>query len=437
MATCIEAIAAAPSASIPEILPGTRMPFDVLANDSQLYRIRSPLYQTVTFSVNLELAPYETTFTFYQLVGSTYVPIGSSNITQINAGFPVDLPFGEFILCIRSRALSRQKGSFVCTFTPYPTTAEMEPRAYVGEVMVADLEITRPPVECNEALFFNIVEGELPPGLILTSLGAINGVLPNLDCLPDRLSPAAGWYYQDNDEYQYPWGREWRFKVKLQLATGFATPVEEWFCIRINNNWDLDQMNFLSQSPFKQITELNIVRQPDPILPGAICEPCKPIEESPIPVLKEIEPPACPACEQEQQMTAIELIEIPVELCQVPVDDMVAWYDRVTTVEPGKKQCKAVTDFIASLDNSEAFQMLRTRAGYVEEPAIPLEVLNTTFVAVSSYDRFMQLATIRLDEHSDLTSMNSMIDMWREHENQVLPMRFIGWCSERMEVSIA
>lgn len=431
MATCNESIAAMGSyEDLNEVFPNTVTPFSVTSTSNILLRLPSPQVQTVKFNINTSTLPAGVTITAYSWNGSTAVPIGSVNITTPNAVAYIDFQIGNYILCIRPSTPLAQIGSFVAEFIGYEQEARFVPSVYVGEAF--DMILSGPPApprECNEALFFDIIDGELPPGLNMNFMGTISGFLPNLDCIQDRWSPAVNWYYDENDGTSWPWGREWRFQVKVWVdgQPDFNTD-EEWFCVRIYNNWTYDKERFLAQQPFEHVTQVRVVDPPKTLEP--ICQPCKKFEEEamfiPQPLDKTKE---CLPC-QDNQETKIELIPIPLDLCQVPVDDLLAWYSVNQNIDSNNPH---IEKFKNDLLNSPAFSILRARAGYIEPEEFTEQQKQQQFVVMQNYQNFLQLSTVTLLA-GELEEYKSIVREWQVLENQVLPMSGIGYMGETMEI---
>lgn len=435
MATCLQSIDSMGSiGSLTEIVPNTIMSFAVNSANNRLFRLQSPMFQTVTFSTTLALSPPSTTFTVYSWDGSTATILGSVNITNPNSTFALDFPIGDYIICVRPTGPSAQAGNFVCSFTGYSQEARFSFNMFEGARLEAPLSgPPTPPRECNEALFFEILDGQLPPGLNMDSLGTITGWLPNLDCLEDSPSPAVNWYYEENDGTAWPWGREWRFQVKVWIAgmeeDAFAI---DWFCVRIHNNWTFDRDNFMSQAPFTEIKEIKVV---DPVvpLPKSICQPCKNFDKPAQFVPQPIAQPCAP-CNASNQSTSVELIGIPLDLCQIPPNDFLPWYEANKNLDSGNP---FIEKFKRDLKESAGFNILRQRAGYVEPDPISIDEREKAFVTATNYQNFLQLATVRLDINSDPESLSSLIRQWRDIENQSLPTTGYAHSGERMEIKLA
>lgn len=413
MATCNESINAAIAAGIgtvPEIFPNTITPFSVTGLANQLFRIETPIPQTINFSTTITSSPPNVIFTLFRIDGLSFTSIGSVTISDINSGFTFDISAGTFVICVRRGAFVNQTGSFIASFTGFPVAHNLSPRAHTGERMEAVLTIPRPPVECNEALFFEIVEGELPPGLQMDSTGTIYGQLPNLDCLSDAPSPAVGWYYKE-DGAAHPVGRVWRFKVRLSVAGSPSTPTEGWFCVRIHNNWDFDRDNFQSHTPFEYLAEYR-EEVPTEKLSG-ICAPCvEPDVNSNI-----FRPKALPKTE-EPAPVRFDLIELPKDLCKIATNEIVEWYIANRDQLTGSPEVDA---FMARLKESFAFQILLSKAGYSKEEN------EHEFAIVNRIEDALQISIIQPTDTSaaDPASWAGKVAQWRLIQNQALPTGMI------------
>lgn len=431
MATCNESIAAMSSYDdLVEIIPNTVTPFSVTATENNLFRLPSPEVQTVKFTINVTSPTVALTITALRWDGTTAVPIGSVTMTNPNAVAYIDFQAGDYIICVRATGFSAQAGSFIAEFTGYAQEARFNFNVYSGEYL--DTVVSgppRPPRECNEALFFEIIDGELPPGLDMDFMGTITGWLPNLDCLEDRWSPAVNWYYEENDGTMWPWGREWRFQVKVWVD-GFddTSTDEEWFCVRIHNNWTYDQERFKAQLPFEHVTEIRVVDAP-PTLPIE-CQPCKNFENDPVFVPQRVDE-RCLPCEENTE-AAIELIPIPLDLCHISADDFFTWFIKNDGVDSGNEY---IEKFKEDLRESPAFNILRARAGFIEPDPLTDREKHQQFVIMQNYQNYLQLATVILNE-GEGDEYKSIVREWQVIENQVLPMQGIGYMGDSMEVEL-
>lgn len=427
MATCLNSIAGMGSiGSLTEVFPNTLMPFSVTSSTNKLFRLQSPVFQTVSFTFTLSSAFWNTVFTVYSWNGTTATVIGSANINSAVISFSMDFPVGDYIICIRPGTAVSQSGSFVASFTGYAQTAQIIPNFAEGASVSIQLSTPLPPQVCDEALFFEIVEGELPPGLQMDSLGTITGLLPNLDCLPDAPSPAVNWYFTDNDGTSWPWGRMWRFYVRVWVD-GLKESAfdEEWFCVKVHNNWTFDLDNFMAQSPFESVQHIRVVDPPKPL--AVECAPCSEMVQTQF-VPQAINEP-CEPCQNTAEANRVELVAIPVELSHIEPNDVVAWYTAnkdIVTDNP------YINKFIHDLETSEVFKLLLDRYGYEEvDPDAQLK-----FVTTSNYQNYLQLAEIRLDPTMDPNNLAVLMKQWQDYMNQALPTTGIGYAGETVSVNL-
>lgn len=428
MTTCLESIAGMGSiGSLTEVFPNTIMPFSVTSTSNKLFRLQSPIFQTVSFSFSLTGSFWNTVFTVYRWNGTSATVIGSANINSAVVNFTMDFPVGDYIICIRPGTAQPQNGSFVATFTGYSQTANLRLDFYDGGYDSTILSgPPTPPRECNEALFFQIQEGELPPGLQMDFMGTITGLLPNLDCLADAPSPAVNWYFTDNDGTAWPWGRMWRFRVKVWVnGMEDVSFADEWFCVKVHNNWTFDLDNFMEQSPFEQVHNIRVVEPPKPLEP--VCAPCTQMEEAqfiPQPVNSTCEP-----CQATAEANRVELIAIPAELSHIQPNDVVAWYVANKDIVTDNIY---INKFIRDLETSDVFKILLARYGYQETNTVS----ELEFVAASNYQNYLQLAEIRLDPNMDPNNLAVLMAQWRDYMNQALPTSGYAYSGEEMYVKL-
>jgi len=428
MATCLESINGMGSiTSLTEVFPNTVTPFSVTSSANRLFRLQSPTFQTVRFSFNLTSNPWNTVFTVYRWQNNQATVIGSANINSAVVSFSMDFLQGDYIICVRPGTAAPQEGSLVAQFTGYSQVANLQ--LNVGEGATASANVTTPtkPRECNEALFFEILEGELPPGLSMDFLGTIKGWLPNLDCLEDSPSPAVNWYFTDNDGTAWPWGRQWRFRVRVWVdGMKEESNAEEWFCVKIHNNWTFDLENFIEQSPFEKVHEVRVVDAPPVLEP--VCMPCEQMKDEvqfiPQPVNTE-----CLPCQNPTEANRVDLVPIPTELAHLQPNEVVAWYVANKDLISDNPY---INKFIQDLETSDVFQILLGKYGYKEEN---LDA-DLEYAVASNYQNYLQLAEIRLDPTMDPNNLAVLMAQWRDYMNQTLPTTGIGYSGEELYVNL-
>lgn len=431
MATCSQSIAAMGSyASLEELLPNTLTPFSVTAVTNKLFKLTCPVVQTAQFSISVSSVPVTLTLTFYRWNGSAATPIGAVNITTPASNVYVDFQEGDYIVCVRSSG-GNQSGTLTAQFTEYEQQIRLAAVAHVGETMSVTLaDPDRPPVACDEALYFELIDGNLPPGLQMDALGVITGRLPNLDCLDDRTSPSINWYYDENDATIWPWGREWRFQVKVWVdGLKESAYDEEWFCIRVHNNWDFDTERFLETTDFEKVTEVRVVENTRPVLPVR-CVPCSTTETEARFVPQPLEKTECEPCKSENISTKVELIPIPVEVASTPPQQFFNWFLENKDVDSGNPN---IETFKTNLEASPAFALLMQKIGINDSNE---EVIDQReFVFLQNFQNFLQVVTVNLDE-PDPESFSAQINTWKNLENQILPTTGTGYAGEMATIEL-
>lgn len=422
MATCVQSIAEAAAtgfSDVPEIVSMTQMPIEFDSNKNQLLRLSSAAVQSITFNISLTQDPTGTmavTVTIYRMTGSTPTSTGSVNITSLNSSFSRDFLPGDYILCIRTANLISYTGTLMGSFVGFPPSARFAPIFSVGEHARAEMPATPIIRECNEALRYEILEGELPPGIRMNEIGIIEGVLPNLDCVPDtdnEYSPAQNWYMTDSDSISKPIGRQWRFRVKVSIAGIEDASAESWFCIRIHNNWDFDRDNFLSQMPF---TTSRVLRDPEPAtkLPDSLCPPTE--VETPRFRPKPLPSMVCEPCDSGPATVSrpTVLIPIPEPMRAVPPAMIAMWY--AANKDRPDRECCEVTQFLADLEASPMFQRLLIQNGLIPGETGPSA---RELIVAAQFGEFLQLSTV---ERSGPRDIDTLMKEWKDKENSRLPI---------------
>lgn len=440
MATCIQSITTALAAGIdllPELFPSTITPFTITQTQNALIRVRIPTFQTVGFSVVLSpttvVTSVNVSFTVYRIEGTTATDVGGVSLTELNSFFTKDFQIGEYIICIRTNNMAAYNGNLTGTFTGYPTTLHLQINFADGASVNAKFDDYHPPRPCDEAMFYEILEGALPPGITMNDLGKLNGVLPNLDCIDpeDQYSPSQNWFYEQDGTY-FPWGRQWRFKVRVSLADYPDSFDEDWFCIRIHNNWDFDRDNFLSQMPFEHINEVEVVEPPKK-LPQTLCmEPCgpEPPKFTPQPIQEICEP-----CVNPDVITDVTLIAIPEQLAKIPPSQFAIWYDRNKDLDLSL-ECFEVRKFLTDLKNSKLFTRLLEQNGLAKPSKSPEDMKKELLVA-TQFQNFLQITASQLIKGKNPSDLDYQMEQWRNAENQKLPITAISLHGESLQVTFA
>jgi len=326
MASCIQTIqtliANGQLLNQPQIYPNTATPVSLTQVSPCVLLLDSSSTQTATFSLSGQSsagagAPVNLLLTIYSYANSVATSIGSVNLVTANSSFQKDFGSGMYIFCISSQNAAGYTGTIVGQFQGFPTVASMIAIGSMGDSMSWQLYTPPPtPVACNQPIWFEVVDGELPPGITLIQNGILEGTFPNLDCIDDQnpYSPAVNWFYNAGGSTE-PVGRQWRFQVKCWLENYPDVIAYQWFCIRIYNDWDLDRNNFLNQPKVKTVTIAKI-NVPAP-LPSQ-CEPCDTV--TPLPTFETI-PALCPTCDVPEGTTVTATsVVIPTQTPEVTLN---------------------------------------------------------------------------------------------------------------------
>lgn len=438
MATCLQSITTAISAGldlIPELTPNTLTPITFSSIKNQLFTLKLPIFQTIHFQANLvpsvSVSNIQVSVEIYTLNSDNSVTSqGSVVLSDLNNAFNKDFAAGTYFLCIRTPS-SSYTGTILANFTGYPTTSFMSAIAFEGSVVVSKFDDRRPPRPCDEPLYYEILDGTLPPGIVMNALGKISGILPNMDCLEENkdLSPSWNWYQQEMDGSYSPWGRQWRFKVKVYIASFPDSYDEEWFCIRIVNNWSFDRDNFLAQMPFEHVKTIEVIEQPKS-LPVICFEPCEittPETFTPTPLAA-----MCASCDSPEVETDVTLIQIPKQVANVAVADLPLWYvENQNTIFASEE----VNKFVQNLEGSYAFKLLLAQAGLIDSVQSAEDAAKTA-VNVSEFNNFVQISVSSLVDGRNTTDLDAMMLAWRDEQNQKLPITLSSYHGSTMTVSM-
>jgi|PlaIllAssembly_1097288.scaffolds.fasta_scaffold00002_6 hypothetical protein len=388
--------------SITELVSNTVFPISINASQKQLFLLNIVQQETAQFTISLVAAIPPTnigvTVNIYQLIGgNTILLLGTVLITELSMSFQKDFTVGTYIICIGSTSTT-YTGTFVGEFTGYQIYSKLTPRAYTGQALNPfDLEFSYIEKECNKLLYFDIVDGALPEGLQMTLTGDIWGVLPNLDCTDDTavLSPSQNWYFAMDNSWQ-PWGNQWRFKLKVWIAELPDVMTEDWFCIRIHNNWSWDRDN---QPPIEYEEEIVQEIEVEP-LPAEVC------------------------CEGEAEPEPLVLQPLPITLCpcetettqeQEVILNFLQWYENVLKNPPGEDS-PYIQTFIDNFKKSEYFQKMIVKAGIVDDLLTDEERELKAVESLISYYTSQLKEGGRREEDIDYIMLTL-----KEQENQKLP----------------
>ena len=429
MASCIQSIGDTTIGAIPELFPSTITPFSFNSTLNKLFKFDTETNTTISFAVNMYRSGgsiVNSTISIYKINDDSSIDvIGSVNITDTYTVFNRDFQPGVYVLCMRT-FIGSYTGNITTSYVNFPITQRMAPKMYHGQTLTVDLIVEEPSVPCDEPIFFEILEGELPPGIHLTLNGFLEGVLPNLDCIEEtaELSPSVNWLFVDEDGYK-PWGYRWRFKMRAYLANKPYIFHDEWFCIQVHNNWDFDRDNFLAQAPFDRVRTVEIIEQPKKLPENICCEQDPNDPDTVIFVPQKIEPPKCVPCEEENTSQLI-LVPIPEPLSEKPVSEIAKWYEKYQNTIFDNNE---LNNFANSLKRTKAWET------FLKQRNINgLQTLDDgRNIIVESQNGNLEIA---VTSNINATHFDVIMERLRNLQNEKLPMTHQGYTGESLSIVI-
>ena len=404
---CID-VAVQQWSTLPELSHDTIVTFPLSRVACKVFAIRLAEFTVIDFSFNLQTSGvFTTVVTFYRKTGSTYQELASLQSTDLSMSFSKEFPQGDYIICFETPSFTSAQLTGVAMYRGYQRQVWFSIDFGHGQSFHPALAFIRPDAVCTRPLFFRIIDGSVPPGMWMTSLGRVQGTTPELDCMEDNasLSPSQNWSYTNFDGHEQAWGRQWRFQVEVSIQGMPDVVAYEWFCVSVHNNWDKDRDNFLSQAPFLLTRE--IVGQPEPIkipdlcsvesteqafVPQEIPDLC-PSEELPVAPAASLIAQPCGNC------TSLPVAErrypIPFGLPDATARDFKSW---LALVESLRGTCHGIDEFAARLLADPLIQQ------YEEAKPVGIGTVNRELVV-----------TLPTDDPRIL------FWSWRSAENQKLP----------------
>ena len=187
-------------------------------------------------------------FTLYRKVGTNYVNLGTSISDEFNNNFEYSAAPGEYYICITTDFSVNYTLSAEFTDFPYVSIADAD--AYGGAYM-PPFEFAQPTAFCDSPVFYEIIEGELPKGLILQSDGVISGIPGEQDCEDENTDrePSFTWWEEGESGTRKATGSNHRVVIRAALVDAPETFADREFFICVHNNWDYDRDAFIESIP--------------------------------------------------------------------------------------------------------------------------------------------------------------------------------------------
>lgn len=256
---------------------------------NSLFRLETSKQETIKITTSLtpsggsgEMLVYLSMFRIPS--SGSPISLGTSLITEQTQSFQKDVGIGTYVICLKTNT-NNYNGGILVEFSGFQVYAKLSADFYTGEqtsnpALIQD----KFSIQCPEPILFEVIDGELPPGLEMTLYGKIKGIPPNQDCVESNsdLSPSVNWFGEyDGTGNWYPWGRPYRFLVRISLLSFPDVEKLQWFCIRVYNDWSIDRDNFMKLIPMEVVYEVdNPIEQnkENVILPFSLCpEPEQPV----------------------------------------------------------------------------------------------------------------------------------------------------------------
>lgn len=419
MATCLQAITAALTTgigSIPLLTTGVNYNF-TLTTAPRLYRMI--VSNTDTYNFHISLAQLTGTmlnvsFTIYEydsLLNSVNV-LAFSNITNSTETISISLDPKTYIICLKSN-----NGTYDCNFDAtsegFVVSKKFQFSFFGGSYCSAQLEAkhinTYP---CTKPLHFEIVEGELPDGIYMDTAGRLYGTIPEMDCVADNneLGPSFNWYGTYLGEW-HPIGRVYKFKVRVRFLEDTGSYDEQWMCIKVHNNWDLDRKTFEDNldSFTKNFEFFNAINEQITITETST--QTKLVSD-------------CQTCES-NTLNSLQMIRMPENFNFANIDEFVVWWQDYSkrnkeTLSP------AINDFLEKLQQSEIVQQIIARITETK-PAYELTDEERTILNLKTIDGFLQLTSSKLINGRNEYDNDYVLLENARKQNQNMPFEFVAF----------
>ena len=196
----------------------------------------------------------------------TVTMVGSFSVTNFTQQSQQDTTSGRYYICIYNLGNSANIVRLTRTNTTFPNVAKMQIYSGAGTRLNISLEglskfnvyqldsgtiasatLTKtnpavPAMSCGLPINYYLIEGILPDGITLAINGLLSGIIDCIDCnkVIENFVPSSSWYGQAATGEIYSWGRQWRFKARIELGNYSNIFSEQWFCIRVYKNWSID-----------------------------------------------------------------------------------------------------------------------------------------------------------------------------------------------------
>lgn len=253
-------------------------------------------------------------FTLYRKDGLTFTNLGTSISDEFNNSFEYSASPGEYYICITTDFSVNYTLS--AEFTDFPFVSIADAGAYGGAYM-PPFEFAQPTAFCESAVYYEIIEGELPKGIELQSDGVISGVPIEQDCedLAADQPPSFTWFEDDVEtNTRTATGLKYRIVIRAALVDAPETYADREFFVCVHNNWDYDRDAFIDSIPNFETPVFEVKGEEswndapvEPVLPD---EQLTPIQNDDL----------CTPCDTEvpTQLTIEEIVELTKQVYIAP-----------------------------------------------------------------------------------------------------------------------
>ncbi|MFA6198947.1 MAG: hypothetical protein WC679_00910 [Bacteroidales bacterium] len=240
-------------------------------------------------------------------------------------------------------------------------------------------------IGCNLPINYYLIEGILPDGIVLQKNGLLTGIIDCIDCnkIIEKFIPSSSWYGRQAVTGDiYSWGRQWRFKARIELGDYSNIFDEQWFCIRVYKNWsvdhellqamDLDNKDIIIELPEDtNINQFCIPCSDDTIIENIITTSFNPLDNiNTNEIINTIDTELCNACSN-NIITVMDTIKLQPNL-NIDQSNLVQWY-----VNNTDKSINARL-FRRQLIESEIFNYLLMKHNIIDGVA-PTSSISITF----------------------------------------------------------
>lgn len=422
-------------ATIPSLNDSTLETFTFSRNAPKLYKLEPPSFIFIDFALNVSPSSsngFSFTASIFTLNGIIVSEVGTATSTDQFTAFSKELTAGTYYVGLQSSTPTSYTATLLASFRKYAKVFNIQCTMGDGVSVGVDVSRTNIPHRCDKELFYEVIEGSMPPGIYLTGVGYVKGVAPNMDCLAENaeLPPGQNWAFQHNDGSFHPWGRQWRFKVRVSILETPAIFKEEWFCVKIHNNWSIDRDNFMAQGPHRKFVEMG-VEVPTNEIP-ALCPPINP--ELPVWQPQEIIFPYQPKPIDSQSLSPAFNETWMAQPCESCEPSSAITVDRFTIPEALRinLDVRFFKEWILELYHHNAL-LAAEHKKFVEEVMASLgwqALLAAIPVEVSTNKVEVVLYTYRANDP------NKMMAEWNRVERLKLPMTGDSPCGEHMSINI-